>query len=182
MARLPLITREDLPVDAHHIHDHIQETRDGMPNLFRVLLNSPEAAERVAALGEYIRYSCPLDAGVRETAILSTARELGIHYEWAHHVPVARQAGVREEVINAIREGKGPMGLPAKEGVYVQAAREIVRTGTLSDRTFQAVNHLLGGRRTVDLIVLVGYYTMVGRVLKTLDVELEQGVESDLPS
>ena len=33
----------------------------------------------------------------------------------------------------------------------------------------------------MDLIVLVGYYTMVGRVLKTLQVPLEDGVESDLP-
>ncbi len=181
MARLPLMSRQDLPAEAHPIHDHIRETRGGMPNLFRALLNSPEAAERVAALGEYIRYRCPLSDAARETAILSTARELGIHYEWAHHAAVARQAGVREEVIEAIRSGKGPMGLPAKEGIFIQAAREITGTGALTDRTFQAVEHLLGPRQTVDLIVLVGYYTMVGRVLRTLEVELEEGVESDLP-
>ena len=93
MARLPLISRDDLSADYHPVYDHIEETRGRMPNLFRALLNSPEAAERVAALGEYIRYGCPLSDAARETAILSTARELGIHYEWAHHLKVARQVG-----------------------------------------------------------------------------------------
>ena len=86
MARLPLISRDDLSADYHPVYDHIEETRGRMPNLFHALLNSPEAAERVAALGEYIRYGCPLSDAARETAILSTARELGIHYEWAHHL------------------------------------------------------------------------------------------------
>ena len=75
MARLPLISRDDLSADYHPVYDHIEETRGRMPNLFRALLNSPEAAERVAALGEYIRYGCPLSDAARETAILSTARE-----------------------------------------------------------------------------------------------------------
>ena len=114
MARLPLISKDDLSADYHPVYDHIEETRGRMPNLFHALLNSPEAAERVAALGEYIRYGCPLSDAARETAILSTARELGIHYEWAHHLKVARQVGVREEVIDAIRSGKGPMGLPPR--------------------------------------------------------------------
>ena len=114
---------------------------------------------------------------VRETVILTTAREMNVDYEWAHHVPVARQVGVREEVIDSIRSGRAPMGLPAKEGVFAQAAKELVRDGALTDRTYQAVEHLIGPQQTVDLIVLVGYYAMVGRVLKTLQVELEDGME-----
>jgi hypothetical protein len=74
------------------------------------------------------------------------------------------------------------MGLPAKEGVFAQAAKELVRDGALTDRTYQAVEHLVGPEQTVDLIVLVGYYAMVGRILSTLQVELEDGIESDLPT
>ena len=57
------------------------------------------------------------------------------------------------------------MGLPPKEGVFVQAARELVRNGSLSDATFRAVEHLVGPAQTIDLIVLVGYYSMLGKVL-----------------
>ena len=72
------------------------------------------------------------------------------------------------------------MGLPAKEGVFAQAAKELVGKGTLTDRTFQAVLHLLGPQQTVDLIGLVGYYAMLGGALNALGIELEPGLESGL--
>ena len=180
MSRVPYVSREELPPDKRGAYDRIAGTRGAVLNVFGALLNSPDIADAVAALGEYIRYKSPLDPAVREITILSTARETGSEYEWAQHEPVARDVGVRDEVIEAIRSGRAPMGIPAKEGVYAQAAKELVNQGTLSDRTFQAVEHLVGPAQTVDLIVLVGYYSMIARAIKALGVELEEGKESTL--
>ena len=177
MAKLPLVTREQLPSEALPVYDRIGATRGSVLNVFRSLLNSPKAADAVAPLGEYLRYHSSIDPAARETAILSVARETGTKYEWAQHESEARRAGVSEAVIESIRSGRGPMGIPAKEGVFVQAARELVRDGTMTDRTFQAIEHLLGPEQTIDLIVLVGYYSLLGMVLKTLDVELDEGLE-----
>jgi 4-carboxymuconolactone decarboxylase len=187
MPRLPYKTREDLPETKRHIYDRIAETRsgdkgaNGMPRVFQLILNNPDAAQPVAALGEYLRFGSSLDAAIRETTILSVAREMGSQYEWAHHEPIARRVGVRDEVIEAIRSGKAPMGLPPKEGVFAQVAKEMVIGKGLSDRTFQAVEHLLGPEQTVELIVLVGYYSMLSRVMDALGIELEPGVEPGLP-
>ena len=181
MAKVPLVTRNDIPEDKRHVYDGIAGTRGSVLNVFRTMLNSVDAAEAVANLGAYIRYRSPLNPAIRETAILATARENNTGYEWAHHETVAREAGVRDEVIEAIRSGRAPMGLPAKEGVFVQAARELVRDGALGDATYQAVEHLLGPAQTIDLIVLVGYYSMVSKVLLSLDVELDEGATADLP-
>ena len=186
MARLPYVSRDDLPEDKRHIYDRITEARGqthGGPwsGPYAVLLNSPEAASAVARVGEYIRFESGLDPAVREIAILSTAREVGSQYEWTHHEPLARKAGVRDEVIESVRTGRAPMGLPPKEGVFAQAAREIVRQGALTERTFDAVLHLLGPQLTVDLIVLVGFYTMLGRAIASLGVELESGLDPGLP-
>ena len=186
MARLPYISREDLPPDKHNIYDRIAQTRGGagtpgeVPRAYQLLLNSPDAAGAVASLGEHVRFKSPLDPVIRETAILSTARQLNSQYEWAHHEPIARQVGVRDQVIESIRSGRAPMGLPAKEGVFAQAAKELVDKGSLTERTFQAILHLLGPEHTVDLIVLVGYYTMLGRTLDALGIELEAGMEPGL--
>ena len=179
VARVPYISRSDLPEDKRHIFDHIAETRGSVDHVFQALLNSPDVAEAVGGLGEYMRYKSPLDPKVREIAILSTARELQSDYEWAQHVPVARKAGVSEQVLDSIKSGRAPMGIPAKEGVFAQAAKELVREGTLTDRTFQAVLHLLGLQQTVDLIVLVGYYTMVARTLAALEVELDEHLQAE---
>ena len=180
MARVKYISREDLSPDKQGIYDRIAETRGRVTHVFQALLNSPDAAAAVAGVGEYIRYRSPLDPVIREIAILSAARELNSDYEWAQHEPVAREAGVRDEVIDSIRDGRAPMGIPAKEGVFAQASRELVREGTLGDRTFQAILHLLGPAQTVDLIVLVGYYSMLVRVINALGVELEPGMQSGL--
>ena len=181
MARVPYLTREELPPDKQGIYDRIAEPRGGITNVFRAMLNSPDAASVVAEVGAYVRYGSALDPMVKEIAILSTAREQRAHSEWAHHVPLAREAGVGEDVIAAIRSGRAPMGLPAREGMYAQAAREIVSQEGLSDRTYQALEHLLGTRSTLDFIVLVAYYPAVSRIISALRVELEEGLESDLP-
>ena len=186
MARLPYVSRDELPQDKRYIYDHIAETRSSaetagaVPRSFEILLGSPDTAEAVAQLGEYLRFRSPLDPVVRETAILSTARQLNSQYEWAHHEPIARRVGVRDEVIESIRTGKAPMGLPAKEGVFAQAAKELAGQGALNERTFGAILHLLGPQQTVDLIVLVGYYAMLATALKALDVELEVALELGL--
>ena len=188
MARLEYIGRSDLNDTDAGVYDQIAATRGsmgpgiGMPNSFRMLLNSPKAAAAVGQLGEYLRFNTSLDPTVREIAILSVARHTDSDYEWAHHVPVAQDVGVRPQVIESIRTGRAPMGLPAKEGVFAQAAKELVTNGDLTDRTFQAVEHLLGPAATVELIVLVGYYSMLAVALRSLGVELEAGLESSLNS
>lgn len=188
MARVPYVSsRDDLPPDKRHIFDHIAETRgtaEGrheVPRSFQTLLNSPDAAEAVAALGEYLRLKSPLDPAIRETVILATAKALNSQYEWTHHLPIARAVGVREEVIEGILSGRAPMGLPPKEGVFVQVAKEQVTKGVVSERTLQAVEHLLGPQLTVDLIILIGYYAMLGRALDSLGTELEPDLEPLLP-
>ena len=173
MARVPYVKREDLSDEQKPIFDRIAKTRGSVQNVFGALMNSPEAAEVVTSVGEYIRYKSKLDPAIRETAILTTAKELNNSYEWAQHEPVALEVGVRDEVIDAILSGKGPMGLPAKEGIFIQAAKELVRDATLNKKTFQALDHLLGVELTIDFLVTVGYYSMVARVISALEVDFD---------
>ena len=179
MAKVPLKSREELPPSKQHVYDGIAGSRGRVPNVFRALLNSPDAAEAVGALGAYLRYESPLDPATREIAILTTATELDVPYEWAHHEPIARDVGVRDEVIESIRSGRAPMGLPAKEGVFAQATKELLRNGALGDRTYQAVEHLIGPAQTIDLLVLVGYYSLLARVIASLEIELDEGSSAE---
>ena len=185
MARIPYIGKDDLPADKQHIYDQIEATRGGidghgMPNSFRLLLNSPDAAEAVGRLGEHIRLRSTLHPAFRETAILGVARALDSDYVWAHHEPIARAVGVRPQVIDAIRSGRAPMGLPPKEGVFAQAGKEFVRNGALSERTFQAIEHLLGAEGAVELVVVIGYYAMLNGVLGSLGIELDAHLTASL--
>ena len=68
------------------------------------------------------------------------------------------------------------MGLPAKEGIFIQSAKELVKNGTVTERTYQALDHLLGTQLTIDFIVTVGYYTMLSRLIHSLDVDFDEGL------
>ena len=181
MAKLPYVSRDDLPEDKQHVYDRIAETRGSVDHIFRLLLNSPDAAEVATSVGEYIRYRSPLEPAIREIAILSVARELDCEYEWAQHEPIARRDGVSDSTIESIRSGRAPMGVPAKEGVYVQGVRELVRNGSLSDATYKAIEHLIGQALTLDFLILVGYYSMLARIMTTFEIDLDEGLEANLP-
>ncbi len=173
MARVPYVKHDELTASQLPIFDQISQTRGHVPNLFAALLNNPEATKAVATVGEYIRYQSKLDPIIRETAILAAAKELQNDYEWSQHEPIARETGVRGEVIDSILSGKGPMGLPAKEGIFIQAARELVRNTSINKPTFQALDHLLGIQLTIDFVVTVGYYSMLSQIISALDVDID---------
>jgi len=181
MARVPYVTKNELSPTKKDIYDQIQKRRGHVPMPISVLLHQPQAAAKVAALGEYARFDTSLDPVVRETTILAVARETNCQYEWAHHAPLAERAGVREEVIEAIRDRRAPNGLPPEEGVFVQYVQELLRTGVVSDATFQAVLDLLGPAGIVDLAVTVGYYGMLAQIAGSFEVELEEDRKPLLP-
>ncbi len=181
MSRVPYVSREDLSESGSAIYDQIASQRGHVARPFAALLNSPELAGRVAAVGEHLRYRSSLPAEVREIATLATARELGSQYEWTHHVPLARDAGVRDEVINAIHDETPLRKLLPKEGVFVQFAQELLSERKVRDTTYSAVEHLLGRQGTVELVATIGYYALLAYTMAALEVELEPEVTPLLP-
>jgi 4-carboxymuconolactone decarboxylase len=180
---VPFLTREDLPPNKQELYDQIAAYRGHVARPFAALLNSPEAASKVAMLGEQLRYvSTTISSDAREIITLTTARVLKCQYVWTHHCDSARQAGVREEVIEAIREGGPPRRLLPKESVFLHFTRELLEDKRVRDATYGAVEHLLGQQGAVDLIVTIGYYAMLCLAVNALEIELEEGVVPLLPS
>ena len=184
MARVPYLTREDLPHEKQGLYDQIAIHRGGhVARPFAALLNSPEAASRVAMLGEQLRYvASTISSDVREIITLTTARILKCQYVWTHHCGSAKQAGVREEVVEAIGEGGPPRRLLPKEGVFLQFTRELLEDKRVRDTTYSAVEHLLGQQGVVDLILTIGYYATLCLAVNALEIDLEDGVIPLLPS
>ena len=46
----------------------------------------------------------------------------------------------------------------------------------MTPRTYQALDHLLGTKLTIDFIVTVGYYSMLSKIISSLDVDLDDGI------
>ena len=171
-ARLSQVGRDDLPADKRHIFDEIAGSRGAVRGPFAMLLHSPDAAQRIAHAGAYIRFETTLPDDLREVAILTTARFWDCKYEWTAHQKIAEtEAGVRPEAIAAIRDRKAPLGLTGDERTVFNYVSELLSTHRISDTSFKAAHDRFGDKATVDLTATAGYYSMIASVLNACNVE-----------
>jgi 4-carboxymuconolactone decarboxylase len=100
--------------------------------------------------------------------ICTTAIERNCPFEWDSHSPIARAAGVSEDTLESIRTGEA-VADPG-DAVLVDFARELARTGKVSDGTFERALSALEEEGTVELAAIIGYYTMLAVFMNACDV------------
>jgi 4-carboxymuconolactone decarboxylase len=91
--------------------------RHGLPGPFHALLRSPELADRVRSLGDYVRFQNSLPAKVRELVIMMVARFWSAQYELHAHHRHAHKAGLDPTIADAIDEGRRPDHLDVEEAL-----------------------------------------------------------------
>lgn len=156
--------------------DQVRRGRRGtVPANVVAWLPSPELARRAAALGEFVRYETGLPPRWSELAILVVARRWACAYEWAVHVPEAQRAGLEPAVVDAVGRDEAAPALVGLDAVVHTFARELVTTGRVSSRHYDDAITALGEPVVVDLIALVGYYTLVAFTLNAREVPAPAG-------
>jgi 4-carboxymuconolactone decarboxylase len=154
-----------------------EATRDGrrgpLPANVLAWLASPELAGRAAHLGEFIRYGTALSPAQSELAILIVARHWSCHYEWAIHAVEAARAGVAADIVTAIADRLRPARADLDQVIY-DLVDQLV-DGGVAEATFVDAEHRLGRAALVELVGLVGYYTMVAMTLNAFEVPVPDG-------
>ena len=180
MARVTFATRESMTPEGEKIWDEIETSRGGVARNYAALLNNPKAAAGLAALGGYARFETPLDPRIKTLAILAAAREAGGHYVWTVNQRGAKEVGLSDDIIAAIREFRAPAGLPANDAPVVQFVIELLRHHKVSDASYQALKAQIGDDGIVDVLVVSGYYHTLAHCLQALEVDLPEGVTTAL--
>ena len=149
----------------------LKETRVGLGGPWNVMLRSPEMSEGLLSLYNYFRWKTALPQPLVELAILTTAREWSVQFEWFAHYPIALKAGVPPAILADLRVGKRPKNMKPEEAVTHDFAVELCRKHVVSDATFQKAKTLLGEKNVVDLTSLVGTYISIGALLNVAEVK-----------
>lgn len=164
--RLPPIERARWTAEQAECADEIiNGPRGALIAPFVPLLRSPELMRHAQRMGEYLRYRSALGLRLSEFAILLVARAWNQEVEWAIHAPIARREGIAVETIEAISRGRRPLAMTADESVVYEFWHEVETRRTVSDATWQSAIALWGPQATVDLLGLLGYYTMLAMVM-----------------
>lgn len=153
------------------IHDQIASgPRGGVRGPLAIWLHCPELAAKAQELGRYCRYDTTLDPKLSELAILVTARIFVAEYEWHAHKPHALQAGIDPEVVEAIRKDAIPTFQDPEEQVVYDIAIASHRTRSVDDALYARGVEVLGEQRLVDLVGLLGYYTLISLTLNVFRI------------
>ena len=143
----------------------IQGPRGSLIEPFRPLLRSPELCTHVQRTGEYLRYRSAIGLRLSELAILVTACHWVQQVEWSIHAPIAMREGIAPEVVEALAAGRRPDYQRADEALVHDFTQESLRERRVSDTTWAAAREVLGEQGVVDLMGIVGYYSMLSIVM-----------------
>ena len=110
MARIADVKREDLSTRQQQLYDDIMRTRprSGLSGPFSVWIHTPDIAEPADRLANCFRVNPKLDKRLIELIVLLMCRAGTVKYAWSVHEPLARQAGLTPETIDAIRARRRP--------------------------------------------------------------------------
>ena len=174
MARLPAATRESEPEAQRDIFDEMVKGLGSVP-LYgpgSVMIHVPKAHQLASGLNHYLRDESSLPKKIQELAMLVTARELDCQHIWNAHAASARKAGVRNEIVDALRDRKELPVLAADEAAVVHFGREFFRTHKVSRGAFQAALEQFGRQGVVELGLTLGNYSLLALMINAFDSDL----------
>jgi 4-carboxymuconolactone decarboxylase len=173
MARIPLVTRDQIAEKEKPAYDAFVQARAGRPNVgpYSLLAHMPEMAQKLDTLRLYLRDEASLSQKLQELVMISVAREMGCAFIWYAHAAAARLAGVRDDIVDNIRERHALTNLDPEEQTVVDFTRELLQNRKVSRPTFDAATARFGQRGTMTLTNLIACYAVLAYNMNTYELE-----------
>lgn len=151
-----------------------KQIADGNLNLFKVWAYSVSSIKDIISLGADHYAGLELTPHIRELVILLTAHINRCDYEWVQHVTPAKTFGVTDAQISAIQnltfteKDFGP-----KEMAAMTFARAVLNDPQVTDDVFKLAQENFSNRELVEIVELIGYYWMAGRIATVFKLDLD---------
>ena len=179
--RFKPLTRELMtPAQLSMMNSVMQGQRGSMQGPYNVLLRSPELGQLAQQFGAHTRFHSSLPVCLNELAILLVARFWTCQFVWFAHRTIGSQAGLDDELIQAIAAGKVPSAMASEiKTVYVFCS-ELLQTRRISDGAYADMVTRFGEAGVVDVMGTMSYYTLVCMSLNVDDYPLPPGAIPEL--
>lgn len=161
--------------------DRISSLREGFAgrlNVYRVMAHHPDLLTAWAPLREHVVRQRAMTDQQSEVVILRIGYNLRAPYEWAHHVSRGRAVGMEDARITTLA---GPLETMSDDDrVLARAVDELMSDARLLPGTRQALTEAIGPEGMFDLMVTVGFYSVLGFIVNSLDVPVDDDVAAEL--
>jgi 4-carboxymuconolactone decarboxylase len=164
--RMPPLAMDDMDeAQKAAAQELINGPRGAVFGPFIALMRSPELMNRLQKVGEYIRYQSSLETRINEFVMLIVSRQWTQQFEWCMHYPLALKAGMKQEILDALAQGRRPAGMADDEEIAYDVCDELERMRGVSDATYARAVAQYGERGLLDMLGLIGYFSTVSMVL-----------------
>jgi 4-carboxymuconolactone decarboxylase len=181
MPRIKIRERKEMTEEQKRIYDATAAgKRGGVPAPLAVWLESPVLAERAQRLGEFARYETSLSGKLSELAILVVARHWTSQFEWSVHKEEALKAGIALTVIENIANRREPYFESETEHAVYEFSVALNETHSVPEALYLRTVDAVGERGVVELVGILGYYTLISMTLNTFEIEPPDGRPAEL--
>ena len=181
MARLGMPAEQDLTKEQSDVISEVVSGRRGkVPAPMIAWLRNPELARRGQKLGELLRFETSLEPALSELAILVCGRHWTSHHEWTAHKKIALAAGVDPRIVDDIAASKVPVTATVREEIVYQVSSVLLAKTRLDEKLYQHGIEVLGEKGMVELVAILGYYSLVALTLNAFEIGLSESFAPEL--
>ncbi|MET9557257.1 carboxymuconolactone decarboxylase family protein [Streptomyces sp. NPDC006645] len=156
-------------------------------NIFKMLSHAPDLVAPTADLGLALLTNSSLPPSTREMVIMAVAAEVKCAYIAVQHTPIALDSGVTQEQLDAIAaRGRRNEHFDAfhafhsafdafdtSETVALDVAHDLLLSRAVEPDAFEAARNHYPECQITELIMLVGYYSMIAGLANGLDIDID---------
>jgi 4-carboxymuconolactone decarboxylase len=173
MARISPVTRDAVQPNELAAYDAFSASRGSEPKIgpYSIIAHMPEVAQRLEALRTYLRKEASVSQKLQELVMITVAREMNCGFIWYAHAAPARQAGLRNDIVDNIRDKRTLTGLAPDEETAVKFTRELLQHRKIDKATFDAATAQFGQRGVMTLTNLIACYAVLAYNMNTYELD-----------
>jgi 4-carboxymuconolactone decarboxylase len=134
------------------------------------LLFSPALGAAQTDVFHADKASTSLSPRVHEVVILTVGASWRSNYELYAHSAVGRQAGLSDDVIDALVAGHPPEFRNDQEATAYQFTQQLIDHHRVDAHTYARAEQAFGHKGVVDMVLLIGLYVATCALLNAFDV------------
>lgn len=146
-------------------------------NVLGTLMYNPDTLEPFLDYWVTSKSKMGLTVREQELVILRMAVHYRCNYVWKHHVPVAIEFGMTEDLLTGVKGFPLPPIFNVRDEALLVLTDELVTQRDIRDAVYEKYHSHLTDSELVDLISLVSQYVLFSLINNALRIEIEPAFE-----
>ena len=169
MTRFNILDRADMSEEQRRLSDNIEATDGILGGPYWAYIRNPAYLRLHHEMRTYLR-NTPLTDRERQLAVLVAVRFWDAVFSWVAQARAALAHGINQDTIDAIDARLPPRLDDAREKAVFDVATELLSTHRVSDATYASAEALFGLEALTDLVVTIGFYSLVAMTANAFDI------------